>query len=41
LNLLPEFITQLEFMGARVWDPFARNNSIDFSSTGWANKVAC
>ena len=27
-------------MGARVWEPFARNNSIDLSLPGWANKVA-
>ncbi len=40
LKLLPDFITKLEFMGARVWEPFARNSNIDFSSPGWANKVA-
>jgi len=27
-------------MGARVWEPFARNSDIDFSSPGWADKVA-
>ena len=41
LNLLPDFITKLELMGARVWEPFARNSSIDISTNGWANKVAC
>ena len=40
LKLLPEFITKLEFMGAKVWEPFARNSNIDISKPGWANKVA-
>ena len=40
LKLLPEFITKLELMGARVWEPFARNSEIDISVTGWASKVA-
>ena len=40
LKLLPEFISKLEFMGARVLEPFARNSSIDISTPGWANKVA-
>ncbi len=40
LRLLPEFINKLEFMGANVWEPFARNSNIDFSFPGWANKVA-
>ena len=40
LKLLPEFITKLESMGANVWEPFARNNSIDILTPGWANKVA-
>jgi len=40
LKLLPEFITRLELMGARVWEPFARNTNIDLSMPGWANKVA-
>ena len=39
-KLLPEFITKLEFMGARVLEPFARNTNIDFCKPGWANKVA-
>ena len=41
LRLLPEFITKLESMGARVWEPFARNSDIDLSLPGWANKLAC
>ncbi len=40
LNLLPKFISKLEFMGVRVWEPFARNSGFDFSAPGWANKVA-
>ena len=40
LRLLPEFITKLESMGARVLEPFARNSDIDLSIPGWANKLA-
>ena len=40
LKLLPEFITKLEFMGAKVLEPFDRNSHIDLSKPGWANKVA-
>jgi len=40
LRLLPEFISKLEVMGVRVWEPFSRNSSIDVSISGWANKVA-
>ena len=40
LKLLPEFITKLELMGAKVWEPFARNSNIDISTPGWATKVA-
>ena len=39
-KLLPDFIAKLEFIGASVWEPFARNSSIDFSTPGWAEKVA-
>ena len=38
--LLPPFVTQLEAMGAEVWEPFARNNQIDMSRPGWAHAVA-
>ena len=41
LRLLPEFITKLESMGARVWEPFTRNSDIDLSIPGWSNKLAC
>ena len=40
LKLLPEFITILNSMGARVWEPFDRNSDVDISMPGWANKVA-
>lgn len=38
--LLPPIIQTLEAMGAEVWEPFARNNQIDFSQAGWAYRVA-
>lgn len=37
--LLPEIIHTLEQLGAEVWEPFKRNNQIDFSKPGWAYKV--
>ena len=40
-KLLPEFIIKLESIGAIVWEPFFRNNDVDSSTPGWANKVAC
>ena len=38
--LLPPIIAQLENLGAEVWEPFERNNQVDFSQAGWAYKVA-
>lgn len=38
--LLPPIIAQLESLGAEVWEPFARNNQVDFSQPGWAYRVA-
>ena len=38
--LLPPIISALESLGAEVWDPFARNNQIDFAQAGWAYRVA-
>ncbi|MCY4197638.1 MAG: nucleoside 2-deoxyribosyltransferase [Rhodobacteraceae bacterium] len=29
----------LESLGAKVWEPFARNNQIDFSQAGWAYRT--
>ena len=39
-KLIPEFVTELEKLGAEVWEPFQRNNQVDFSQSGWAYKVA-
>ena len=38
--LLPPIVQALEAMGAQVWEPFERNNQIDFSQAGWAYRVA-
>ncbi len=38
--LLPPIIKKLQSMGAEVWEPFQRNNQLDFSKPGWAYKVA-
>ncbi len=39
-NLLPEFVTLLEDLGAEVWEPFNRNSQVDITKKGWAHKVA-
>ena len=39
-KLLPEFVSALEEIGADVWEPFTRNNQVDFSKPGWAYNVA-
>ena len=41
IKLLPEFINKLQSMGVSVLEPFERNSEVDFSTPGWANKVAC
>jgi len=38
-HLLPVFVKELEALGAEVWEPFARNNQVDFSQPGWAYQV--
>ena len=38
--LLPPLVQALKDLGAEVWEPFARNNQIDFSQAGWAYSVA-
>jgi nucleoside 2-deoxyribosyltransferase len=40
LLLLPPIVQALESLGAEVWEPFARNNQVDFSQAGWAYQVA-
>ena len=37
--LLPPLIAALEALGLEVWEPFARNNQVDFSEPGWAYQV--
>jgi len=37
--LLPPIINALEALGLEVWEPFARNNQVDFAKPGWAYKV--
>jgi nucleoside 2-deoxyribosyltransferase len=38
--LLPPIVAQLTHLGAEVWEPFERNNQVDFSKSGWAYEVA-
>ncbi len=40
VKLLPDFVSTLEDLGSEVWEPFQRNNQINFSTTSWAYKVA-
>ena len=37
--LLPELVAALEGLGLEVWEPFARNNQVDFSQAGWAYRI--
>ena len=37
--LLPPIIAALEELGLEVWEPFARNNQVDFLEAGWAYRV--
>ena len=39
-RLLPELIGALESLGLEVWEPFGRNNQVDFSEPGWAYRIA-
>ena len=34
--LLPPIVAALEELGLEVWEPFARNNQVDFAQSGWA-----
>ena len=36
---LQDIKAALEELGATVWEPFERNNQIDFSKSGWAYEV--
>ena len=37
--LLPLLVAALEELGLEVWEPFARNNQLDFSRPGWAYRI--
>ena len=37
--LLPQLVAALEGLGLEVWEPFARNNQVDFAAAGWAYKI--
>ena len=37
--LLPQLVDALEALGLEVWEPFERNNQVDFSQPGWAYQV--
>ena len=37
--LLPQLVEALEALGLEVWEPFERNNQVDFSEPGWAYRV--
>ena len=37
--LLPLVVLALEDLGLEVWEPFARNNQVDFSQPGWAYEI--
>ena len=38
-RLLPDIIAALESLGLEVWEPFARNNQVDMSVSGWAYQI--
>ena len=38
-TLLPTIVTALEELGLEVWEPFVRNNQVDFLEPGWAYLV--
>lgn len=38
--LLPPLVQALDSLGAEVWEPFERNNQVDFSQQSWAYQVA-
>lgn len=37
--LLPQLTGALQDLGLEVWEPFARNNQVDFLEDGWAYRV--
>ena len=37
--ILPPIVSALEGLGLEVWEPFARNNQVDFAAAGWAYRI--
>ena len=37
--MLPPIVTARGSLGLEVWEPFARNNQVDFRAAGWACQV--
>ena len=37
--LLPSIVSALEQLGLEVWEPFVRNNQVDFTEPGWAYRI--
>ena len=37
--LLPPIMAGLDELGLEVWEPFARNNQVDFLEAGWAYRI--
>lgn len=37
--LLPQLTCALQDLGLEIWEPFARNNQVDFSEDGWAYQI--
>ena len=38
-ELLPPLVSALEALGLEVWEPFERNNQVDFAKAGWAYRI--
>ena len=38
-TLLPPIVSALESLELEVWEPFARNNQVNFAETGWAYRI--
>ena len=38
-ELLPALVSALEELGLEVWEPFSRNNQVDFAEAGWAYRI--
>ena len=38
-ELLPPLVSALEGLGLEVWEPFARNNQVDFAKAAWAYRI--